>query len=53
VKLIKVLDEFYWNAKDLAEVILDMSEVKDTEDAASKWIENNQDTVDEWIESIE
>jgi len=32
--------------------MLDMSEGTDLEDAASKWIENNQDKVDEWIEGI-
>lgn len=49
----KVLDEFYWTAEDMEEVMLDMSEGTDPEEAASKWIENNQDKVDEWIEGIE
>src|SRR5690625_1311531 len=49
----QVLDEFYWTAEDMEEVMLDMSEGTDPEDAASKWIENNQDKVDEWIEGIE
>jgi glycine betaine/proline transport system substrate-binding protein len=48
----KVLDEFYWTAEDMEEVMLDMSEGTDPEKAASKWIENNQDKVDEWIEGI-
>ncbi len=49
----QVLDEFYWTAEDMEEVMLDMSEGTDPEEAASKWIENNQDKVDEWIEGIE
>lgn len=49
----QVLDEFYWTAEDMEEVMLDMSEGMEPEEAASKWIEKNQDKVDEWIKGIE
>lgn len=48
-----VLDNFHWTTDDMEEVMLDMSEGTSPEEAASKWVEDNQDKVAEWIEGIE
>lgn len=49
-----VLDRFYWEVEDMESVML-MTQEDDMnfEDAASKWIEDNQDRVSEWTEGVE
>ncbi|AXF57188.1 glycine betaine ABC transporter substrate-binding protein [Salicibibacter kimchii] len=48
----QILDNFYWEADDMNEVMLDMAE-NDTEpkDAAQAWIDDNRETVDEWLDT--
>lgn len=46
-----VLDRFYWEPEDMEQVMLDAKD-GEFEDAAAKWIENNQDKVSEWTEGI-
>lgn len=49
----QVLDNFYWSTDDMEEVMLDISEGTSPEDAATTWVEANQDKVDEWTEGLE
>lgn len=49
----QVLDSFYWNTDDMEEVMLDISEGTTPEEAANKWVEENDDKVSEWTEGIE
>ncbi|MFC4735051.1 glycine betaine ABC transporter substrate-binding protein [Bacillus daqingensis] len=46
-----ILDNFYWDADDMNEVMLDVAENDmEIEDAAQQWIDNNRETVDEWLD---
>ncbi|KHE67847.1 glycine betaine ABC transporter substrate-binding protein [Halobacillus sp. BBL2006] len=49
----KILDQFNWTSKDMETVMLDINEGTSEEEAAKKWIENNQDKVDEWTKGTE
>lgn len=48
----KILDAFHWEVEDMETV---MFEAQDSsfEEAATNWIEANQDKVDEWLEGTE
>ncbi|SDJ06856.1 glycine betaine ABC transporter substrate-binding protein [Natribacillus halophilus] len=47
----QILDNFYWEADDMNEVMLDISENEmEPEEAAQNWIDNNRDMVDEWLD---
>lgn len=48
----KILDAFHWEVEDMETV---MFEAQDTsfEEAATNWVEANQDKVDEWLEGTE
>ncbi|MBU9710410.1 glycine betaine ABC transporter substrate-binding protein [Evansella tamaricis] len=48
-----ILDQFYWTAADMEEVMLDIQEGTSAEDAAAAWVEANQDKVSEWVAGIE
>jgi glycine betaine/proline transport system substrate-binding protein len=45
-----ILENFYWESEDMEEVMLEISEGASPEDAAAAWVEENQDTVSEWVE---
>lgn len=47
------LDNFYWEAEDMESVMLDISEGMEPDEAAAKWVENNQDIVEEWTDGME
>ncbi|MDY0396019.1 glycine betaine ABC transporter substrate-binding protein [Virgibacillus halophilus] len=49
----KVLDNFKWSKDDIEEVMLDIQDGKDPEEAAQKWIDKNKDTVDKWTKGVE
>ena len=50
----EILDNFYWEADDMNEVMLEVAEEEaEVEDAAANWIENNRDMVDEWLATDE
>lgn len=49
----KILDNFQWETDDIESVMLDIQNGEDPEDAAAKWVEDNQDKVDEWTEGVE
>ncbi len=48
-----VLDNFYWEASDMEEVMVAIHDGADPEEAAEKWIENNSDKVAKWVEGAE
>jgi glycine betaine/proline transport system substrate-binding protein len=45
-----ILENFYWESDQMEEVMLEISEGASPEDAAAAWVEENQDTVSEWVE---
>ncbi len=50
----RILDQFYWTADDMNEVMTYIAEEgMEAEEAAELWVEDNQDKVDEWLEGIE
>ncbi|RDY66676.1 glycine/betaine ABC transporter [Halobacillus trueperi] len=49
----KILDQFNWEAADMEEVMLEISDGASPEEAAQNWISNNQDKVDAWTEGTE
>lgn len=48
----KILNAFHWETEDMETVMLDEQD-SSFEEAASKWVEENQDRVNEWIEGTE
>ncbi|MCB7077131.1 glycine/betaine ABC transporter [Caldibacillus thermoamylovorans] len=48
-----VLDKFYWEASDMEEVMLEIQEGADPTEAATNWVEANNDRVAEWIDGAE
>ena len=46
----KVLDNFRWTLDDMNKVMVDMEDGMKPEEAAAKWVENNQDQVEEWFD---
>ncbi|MFC2947952.1 glycine betaine ABC transporter substrate-binding protein [Virgibacillus sediminis] len=49
----QVLDNFHWESDDMEQVMLEINEGTDPEEAAASWVEENQDKVAEWTEGIE
>ncbi len=45
-----VLDKFQWEASDMEKVMLDIKDGMEPAEAAAKWVEENQDKVNQWIE---
>lgn len=48
----KVLDRFKWEPEDMQGVMLEALD-RDFEKVAAEWIEDNRDSVDEWIEGVD
>ncbi len=48
-----VLDQFQWTNDDMGAVMVDIQEGMDPEEAATKWVEENSDVVDEWLKGAE
>lgn len=46
----EILNNFYWDASDMEEVMLDIEEGASPDEAAENWINDNQDTIDEWLQ---
>ena len=44
------LDKFYWTPEDMAEVMIDIQDGMDAREAAKKWIDENPEKVDAWLE---
>lgn len=47
------LDRFQWTPDDMAQVMVDIQEGMDPEEAAQKWVEANGDKVNAWVEGLE
>lgn len=47
-----VLDRFFWTPDDMAEVMVQIQEGADPEEAAAKWVEDNSDKVAEWTDGV-
>ncbi|WP_428909570.1 glycine betaine ABC transporter substrate-binding protein [Niallia sp. Krafla_26] len=47
-----ILDRFHWEPEDMEQVMFAAQDVS-FEEAASKWIEENQDKVNEWTDGVE
>ncbi|TDQ35384.1 glycine betaine ABC transporter substrate-binding protein [Aureibacillus halotolerans] len=48
-----VLDQFNWSLEQMGEVMLDVQEGTDIEDASRAWVDENQELVSEWTEGAE
>src|SRR5690606_3392126 len=48
----EILDRFYWDPEDMETVMFDAQAVS-FEEAAAKWVEDNQDKVAQWTEGLE
>lgn len=49
----EVLDNFQWTEDDMNEVMMDIQEGTDEEEAARSWIDANEDTVSEWTDGVD
>ncbi|MFD2670713.1 glycine betaine ABC transporter substrate-binding protein [Marinicrinis sediminis] len=49
----QVLDQFNWTPADMEAVMVDIYEGKSPEEAAAKWVADNEDKVNEWLKGIE
>lgn len=45
----EILSNFEWDIDDMESIMLEIEDGEDPETAASNWIEDNRDIVDEWI----
>lgn len=48
----KVLDQFNWTKDDMGKVMINIHKGMEPLEAAKKWVENNQDLVNEWTKGI-
>lgn len=46
----EILNNFYWEPSDMEAVMLEIEEGVSPDEAAENWINDNQDTVDEWLQ---
>jgi len=49
----EVLDNFNWTPDDLEAIMLEISTDVSPEDAATAWIEENEDKVSEWVDGVD
>ncbi|QDP39724.1 glycine betaine ABC transporter substrate-binding protein [Radiobacillus deserti] len=49
----KILDQFQWESKDIENVMLEINNGADPEEAAKAWVEENADKVSEWTKGTE
>ncbi|WP_281363426.1 glycine betaine ABC transporter substrate-binding protein [Paenibacillus lemnae] len=47
------LDRFNWASDDMGEVMVDIQNGMEPEEAAAKWVNENTDKVQEWIDGLE
>ncbi len=48
----QVLSRFKWTEEDMGKIMLDIVDGMEPEEAARKWVENNQDKVSEWTDGV-
>jgi len=50
----KVLDQFAWEVEDMEDIMYEASETgEEVEDIAKRWVEDNMDKVESWIDGVE
>ncbi|MFB4214019.1 glycine betaine ABC transporter substrate-binding protein [Shouchella sp. JSM 1781072] len=49
----QILDNFFWTTEDMEAVMLEIEEGSTPEEAARNWVDENQDTVDEWTAGVD
>ncbi|YCI79493.1 glycine/betaine ABC transporter [Bacillus sp. R1-10] len=49
----KILDQFFWDTKDMEDVMVQVSEGMSPSEAAEKWIKENQDKVSKWTKGAQ
>ncbi|WP_019119475.1 glycine betaine ABC transporter substrate-binding protein [Brevibacillus massiliensis] len=47
------LDNFNWKPSDMEDVMLEIENGKDPEQAAADWVKNHEEQVNKWVEGIE
>lgn len=47
------LDRFNWTSDDMGEVMIDIQDGMEPEEAAAKWVDGHEAKVNEWIEGLE
>ena len=45
----QILDNFVWEVEDMESVMAEINDGADPQTAAQAWIEENQETVDQWL----
>jgi glycine betaine/proline transport system substrate-binding protein len=48
-ELYEFLERYHWESSDMESIMLEVNDGKDVEVAASEWIKNNPDLVNEWL----
>ncbi|GAA0371772.1 hypothetical protein GCM10008932_23840 [Alkalibacterium iburiense] len=48
----QVLENFFWTTEDMEEVMLEIQEGAEPEDAARNWVDANEDVVSEWTAGL-
>ncbi|WP_317136320.1 glycine betaine ABC transporter substrate-binding protein [Methanochimaera problematica] len=48
--LYSFIERFHWETSDMESIMLDMNEGMSAEDAAQKWVDNNPELVNEWLD---
>ncbi|MBA4495263.1 ABC transporter permease/substrate binding protein [Paenactinomyces guangxiensis] len=48
----QILDRFYWTAKDMEEVMVQVEEGKTPDEAAANWVAEHQDQVKQWTAGL-
>jgi len=51
-KAYQFLDQFSWTPDDMAEVMVEIQNGTSPEEAAAKWVEANEEKVNEWLKGI-
>lgn len=47
-----IIDQFFWELEDVENALLETQD-KEVEQVAQDWVDDNRDTVDEWIEGVD
>ena len=45
----QILDNFFWEVADMESVMAEINNGADPQAVAQAWIEENQETVDQWL----
>lgn len=48
----EILDRFYWQPEDMQEVLMDINDGMDVNEAGRKWVDANQDIVASWTDGV-